>query len=71
MLEDTQPHTPKHRRDGVPLDGAPDLGVFASGLRGEPTGGVEVTIAPSSRPEPLDDLELSEFGEDPDTELAG
>ncbi|MCU1578784.1 MAG: hypothetical protein JWP19_988 [Rhodoglobus sp.] len=25
-----QPH-PKHRRDGVPLDGAPDLGLFGTG----------------------------------------
>ena len=27
----TQPHVPRHRRDGVPLDGAPDLGLFATG----------------------------------------
>ena len=71
MLEDTQPHVPKHRRDGVPLDGAPDLGVFASGLRGEPTGAVDIPFAAAPAPEPLDDLDLSEFGEDPDTELAG
>jgi hypothetical protein len=27
----TPPHQPRHRRDGVPLDGAPDLGLFATG----------------------------------------
>lgn len=30
MDDAAQPH-PKHRRDGVPLDGAPDLGLFATG----------------------------------------
>ena len=71
MLEDTQPHAPKHRRDGVPLDGAPDLGVFASGLRGEPTDVIDIPTAPTPWAEPRDDVDLSEFGEDPDTELAG
>jgi hypothetical protein len=30
MDDADQPH-PKHRRDGVPLDGAPDLGLFGTG----------------------------------------
>jgi hypothetical protein len=30
MDDATQVH-PKHRRDGVPLDGAPDLGLFGTG----------------------------------------
>lgn len=25
-----EPHQPKHRRDGVPLDGAPDLGLYTA-----------------------------------------
>ena len=69
MLEETQPHVPKHRRDGVPLDGAPDLGVFASGLRDAPTGAIDTPLPLLDRE--TADPDLSEFGENPDIELAG
>jgi hypothetical protein len=77
--ESTQPH-PRHRRDGVPFDGAPDLGIFASSRLdtnsadptahtvSDPLGASEST--PLAEPESVD-LDLTEFGEDPDTELAG
>lgn len=50
-----QPHHPKHRRDDVPVDADPTPSESA----GYP--------APSEFEGP----ELSEFGENPDTELAG
>jgi hypothetical protein len=48
-------HDPKHRREGVPLDGAPDLGLYAS--PGTPASGPTI--------------DFEEFGENPDTETAG
>ena len=30
MSDIAEPHQPKHRRDGVPLDGAPDLGLYTA-----------------------------------------
>jgi hypothetical protein len=75
--EATQPH-PRHRRDGVPFDGAPDLGIFASSRldtnSADGTAHVVSDAAPLAAPliEPdAPDLDLTEFGEDPDVELAG
>ena len=83
--ESTQPH-PRHRRDGVPFDGAPDLGIFASSRldtnSSDATAHTVADEAPAPGPisasvaapliEPdAPDLDLTEFGEDPDTELAG
>lgn len=65
--EATQPH-PRHRRDGVPFDGAPDLGIFASSRLDTESGH---TVAHTVPPAALPDLDLTEFGENPDTELAG
>ncbi len=83
--EAAQPH-PRHRRDGVPFDGAPDLGIFASSrLDTNSADGTAHTVADAgpmagSMPVPVaapliepdaPDLDLTEFGEDPDVELAG
>jgi hypothetical protein len=65
--ESTQPH-PRHRRDGVPFDGAPDLGVFASSRLDTNSGPMPVhTLAD----DPAADLDVSAFGENPDVERAG
>lgn len=77
--ESTQPH-PRHRRDGVPLDGAPDLGLFASSRLDSNSADATAhslsdrlqssSGAPLAEPE-SPDLDLTEFGENPDVELAG
>jgi len=65
--ESTEPH-PRHRRDGVPFDGAPDLGVFASSRLDTNSGSLTVHTVED---DPAADLDLSDFGENPDIELAG
>ncbi len=53
--ENPHHHDPKHRREGVPLDGAPDLGLYA------PPGPAATEAV----------VEFEEFGENPDTETKG
>lgn len=65
-IEMTQPH-PKHRREGVPYDGAPDLGLYAAALPTAPAAPPPGAGAPAAP----DLAAMAEFGEDPDTELAG